>query len=120
LHVFFQALENKTARLEAGLSLVRFIQTELRKRNVFRAGALLAFSHLKLYGLSVGERGVTAGFDFGMMHEKICGSFIGCDESKTFVCVEPLYCAFTHTTVLVLVLMRSPDYVLYLDEAGAR
>ena len=44
----------------------------LVRHNVFCTGAFLAFSDFKLNGLAVGERGITAGFDLGMMNEEIC------------------------------------------------
>ncbi len=57
----------------------------------------LTFANFKFYCLAVTKRRISsATLNFRMMNEKVFSSILRGNETKTFICVEPLDCTFTH------------------------
>jgi hypothetical protein len=77
----------------------------LERNDLVRAGSFLALAHFKLNGLAVVQSSVTAAhLDFRMMNKQVFATVFRCNETKTFICIEPLNCTFTHlylSTIMV-------------------
>jgi len=60
----------------------------------------LALAHFKLNSLAVIQSGITAAhLDFRMVNKQVFAAVFRRNETKTFVCIEPLNCTFTHITL---------------------
>jgi len=58
--------------------------------------AFLALSDIKLNLLAFLEIGVSGRLDLRMMNKQVFAGVIGCDKSKAFVTIKPLYNTCTH------------------------
>jgi len=68
----------------------------LTRDYVGRTRAFLALSDIKLNLLAFIETGVAGRLDLRMMNKQVIAGDIGCDKSKAFTTIKPLYNTCTH------------------------
>jgi len=77
--------------------------------------SLLTLSDFEFYFLAITERCKAAwALYFRMMNEQILAAIVWCDETVTFVCIEPLHCTCTHAVFFLFKLGVRPQYTYLL------
>ena len=88
---------NSNAPQDVAVAYASYLSLGLDSNNFICTRAFLTFANFKFNGLAVIKCRITAAtLNFGVVNEKIFAAILRSDKAKTFICVEPLNCAFTH------------------------